>query len=175
MRLTAYSAWRSSNLRWRRSSLGVLAAGKSAEDLAAEAIEKVLSGERRWDPARGELLPYLRGVVDSLASHLATSHDNRLYADLDQQPDPAAPPAADDCDSEKLDALRSLLRAEGQRPLLEVIDAVTLHCEPTPRALAETLGTSVTDINNRLKRLRRCALRVVAELEAAKGVEVTHG
>ena len=56
----------------------LLAGGKTPEDLAADAILKVLGGDRVWDPGRGPLLPYLEGVVDSLISHLAASADNRI-------------------------------------------------------------------------------------------------
>ena len=57
IRLTAYASWKARTLRWRLGR-DALPAGKSAEDLAADAIVKVLSGERAWEPQRGGLLPY---------------------------------------------------------------------------------------------------------------------
>src|SRR3954465_10070116 len=77
VRLTAYATWKARNLRWRTGRPDALAGGKTPEDLAADAILKVLGGERAWDPGRGPLLRYLEGVVDSLLSHLAASADNR--------------------------------------------------------------------------------------------------
>jgi DNA-directed RNA polymerase specialized sigma24 family protein len=177
LRLTAHAAWRAANLHWRRGDPVLLAGGKTAEDIAMEVIEKVLAGERRWDPERGELLPYMCGVADSLVSHLAESHDNRTYAELDPDVDYAATPPADAAtsDSQRINDLRALLRREGQLDLLEVIDAVTLHCDPTPQALAESLRTSTADINNRLKRLRRRALRMVNATAPADETEGTNG
>jgi hypothetical protein len=78
VRLTAYATWKARNLRWRTGRTDLLAGGKTPEDIAADAILKVLGGDRVWDPARGPLLPYLEGVVDSLISHLAESADNRI-------------------------------------------------------------------------------------------------
>jgi len=177
VRLTAHAAWRAANLHWRRGDPLLLAAGKTAEDIAMEVIEKVLAGERRWEPERGELLPYLCGVADSLVSHLADSHDNRTYAELDPEVDYPGPPQVDAgaSDTRRINDLRRLLRSERQTDLLEVIDAVTLHCDPTPKALADALRTSTADINNRLKRLRRRAMRMLNDAAPADEAGGTHG
>jgi hypothetical protein len=45
----------------------------------SQAIEKVLSGERKWDPdSKPDMVKYLMDVIDSLLSHHATGADNRL-------------------------------------------------------------------------------------------------
>lgn len=161
IRLAAYATWRARNLQWRSGRTDVLAGGKTPEDLAAEAILKVLEGERAWDPCRGALLPYLEGVVDSLMSHLAASADNRIQESWsDSHPDPADVPIATD-PSDRIDRLRAALRRDQQHALLAVIDAVAAHCDAKPQAIAQQLGTTVADINNRLKRLRRYAQKVV--------------
>src|SRR5262245_60893258 len=78
VRLTAYAMWKARHYRWRTGQVWALAAGKTPEDIAREAIVKVLDGSRTWDPERGPLLPYLEGIVDSLMSHLAASTDNTV-------------------------------------------------------------------------------------------------
>src|SRR5215470_11842182 len=84
VQLTAYAIHKARNLQWRTGRADLLAAGFSPEDVAAEAVRRVLDGTRSWDPQRGDLLSYLRAVVDSLMSHLVTSFDNRM---LERLPD----------------------------------------------------------------------------------------
>ncbi len=167
VRLAAYATWKARNLRWRSGHTDTLAGGKTPDDLASEAILKVLGGERAWDPDRGPLLRYLEGVVDSLLSHLASSADNRIHEPWSEDHDHAAPTAAAD-PSERIDRLRAALRRDRQDALLAVLDAIALRCEAKPQAIAHALGTSVADVNNRLKRLRRYALRVVEEGSGAR-------
>ena len=91
--LAAHAAFRARNLGWRTGdrvdpemrikAAAVardmdLAMGLNPVDVAQQAIKKVLDGSRKWDPSRGPLLPYLKGVVDSLINHLAESIDNEL-------------------------------------------------------------------------------------------------
>jgi DNA-directed RNA polymerase specialized sigma24 family protein len=171
IRLTAYASWKARNLRWRTGRTDVLASGKTAEDVAAEAILKVLEGERAWDPARGALLPYLHGVVDSLISHLADSADNRSrepWADDDDPPAPVVPASDPD---ERVERLRAALRGERQLALLAIVDAIAGACEAKPQALAQHLGTTVADVNNRLKRLRRYAQRVLGTARGGRGAQ----
>src|SRR5438874_966523 len=58
--LTAYAAFRADNLAWRTRNSRDLAKGMNPEDIAAEAIRKVIAGIRQWDPGRGGLLPFLK-------------------------------------------------------------------------------------------------------------------
>jgi hypothetical protein len=157
IRLTAYAAWKARNYRWRTGQSWALAAGKTPEDLAREAIVKALDGTRAWNPARGPLLPFLQGVVDSLMSHLATSGDNIILERWHEAlPDPAA---QDDDSADLVDHLRRALAERREADLLAVLDAVQTH-GPKPHAIAVGLGTTVADINNRLKRIRRAALKI---------------
>jgi hypothetical protein len=48
-----------------------------AHDFAASAIEKTLSGRRRWNPEKVCLYIHLCGVIESEMSNLATSLDNK--------------------------------------------------------------------------------------------------
>ncbi|NMA26133.1 MAG: hypothetical protein GX934_00010 [Burkholderiales bacterium] len=52
--------------------------GLSAEDLAVEAITRVLEGKRSWNPDKEpDLFKFLCDVVDSLVSHLVNSEEHR--------------------------------------------------------------------------------------------------
>lgn len=162
VRLTAYAAWRARNLAWRLGRAELALGARTPDDLAADAILKVLSGERGWDPHRGALLPYLQGVVDSLLSHAAATPDVSRTLRVDPPAEMTSTAADDDAPGERVERLRAQLRRDGQLALLAVVDAIAAHCEPRPQALAAHLGTSVADVNNRLKRLRRLALRLAA-------------
>ena len=196
IRLAAYATWKAGNLRWRTGQTNVLAAGKTPEDVAADAILKVLEHKRVWDPQRGPLLPYLRRVVDSLMNQLADGADNRTQQRLpDVEGEPAlrsfdetiaAPSGRTPLSSvasagstaklgeadpeERIDRLRAALAREHKEDLIAVLDAVSLDCEPRPQAIASYLGTTVADINNRLKRLRRFAQKLAKPIAARAGV-----
>jgi hypothetical protein len=165
VRLVAYATWKARNLHWRTGHSWELAAGKTPEDVAAEAIAKVLDGTRAWDPRRMALLPFMQGVVDSLMSHLAESLDNRIQQRWDAVSTPAVASAAaaeneeDDAEG-RIERLRAALMTSGNRDLLDVVDAITQGCEPRPQALARWLRVRVADINNRIKRLRRLAFKI---------------
>lgn len=161
IRLTAYAMWKARNYRWRTGQVWALAAGKTPEDVAREAIVKVLEGSRHWEPERGPLLPYLEGIVDSLMSHLAASSDNTVIQPWHEAiPESGAGRESEDADADLIERLRAALRQQGADELLAILDVVQ-GCGATPRAIAVALHTSVNDINNRLKRLRRVALRVL--------------
>jgi len=162
IRLTAYAMWKARNYRWRTRQVWALAAGKTPEDVAREAIVKVLDGSRAWEPERGPLLPYLQGIVDSLMSHLAASMDNTIVEPWhDGLLESGAAAGSDDADADLIGRLRAALRQQGADDLLALLEAVQ-QCGAKPRAIAVALQTTVNDVNNRLKRLRRAALRVQA-------------
>ena len=50
VRLTAYAVWKARNLAWRHGRGELSLGARTPDDLAADAILKVLSGERGWDP-----------------------------------------------------------------------------------------------------------------------------
>ena len=62
----------------------LIGASRSVEDIISEAIKAVLSGSRKWDPARGDLVPFLKmGVVRSIYSNTKKTKDNQLLECLD--------------------------------------------------------------------------------------------
>jgi hypothetical protein len=79
--LARYALGVSRGLRWRTQSPIELPGGETIDSIVSKAIEKVFSGERRWDPGKEpDLGKYLQGVIDSLLSHLAEGKDNTMFA-----------------------------------------------------------------------------------------------
>ena len=76
-RLTGYAAHKVRNVAWRTGLRVDLARAWQPYDIAAEAICRVLSGQRRWNP-EVPLEKFLRRIVDGLVNHLKTSLDNQL-------------------------------------------------------------------------------------------------
>ena len=196
MKLAAYAAFRSRNLSWRTGSDVALAKGLMPDDVAAQAIVSVIGGERKWEPERGPLLPFLKRVVDSLLNHLALSADNRrierfsqddtspygaeriAFQDGDEGPwtrPPAdfdvADPSESECDAnERIDRLAE--EAKRTPELAEVLNAILEFNEARPRLIAIRIGRPVNHVNNCLKRLRRLALKISAD---AEGLAMSRG
>lgn len=160
IRLTAYAMWKARNYRWRTGQVWALAAGKTPEDVARDAIVKVLDGSRAWAPERGALLPYLQGIVDSLMSHLAASTDNSVLQRWHDGVTESAVAHEGSSEADLIERLRRALQQQRATDLLAVLDVVQ-QSGAQPRAIAAALHINVQDVNNRLKRLRRAALRVL--------------
>lgn len=53
--------------------------GYSVGSIVNEAVKRFLEeGIREWDPLRGELVPFLKGIVKSIVSHLKELKENEL-------------------------------------------------------------------------------------------------
>jgi hypothetical protein len=77
--LQRYALSVSRSLRWRTKNSVELPGGETVNSIVSEAVEKLFSGDREWDPEKDpDIRAYLRGVIDSLLNHLAESHDNTL-------------------------------------------------------------------------------------------------
>ena len=78
LRLTLHAAARVKRWRWRTGNHQDLADGLEPGDIACQAIARLLTGQRAWDPERHpDLFEYLKGVVNSLVSNLGMSKDNQ--------------------------------------------------------------------------------------------------
>jgi RNA polymerase sigma factor (sigma-70 family) len=117
-----------------------------------------------WDPKKGPLESFLLTVLHRRwidhcrrETKIARSSD-----DSDTLSEPAAEtqkPLEELENKELLEKIRQLVPNDPQ--LLEVIDAVELldgEYEQPNKELAELIGTSVEDVENRKKRLRRASL-----------------
>lgn len=167
--LLIYTTWRVRDYRWRRGGDGELAEGKTVEDVVQEVIVKALSGVRRWDPDRGELLAWLqahsRSVIDALAK--SASHRREVSVpeveslDGAQSPDPLEIVLGKEAKMQIQQKVKTLFQAVDREPeLREVLQTIMDGCEPWPRYIASELGISVADVDNRLKRLRRRASKL---------------
>lgn len=166
--LLAFAASRAKIYRWYSGQGKELAPGVSIEDVVHLVIEKTISGKRNWDPAKGPLVPWLKDQVKSVLDAMANSASNRYETperegrneentpkgyDLPRPPNPEKAALMADRVNELFQAVG------GDKELEEVLEAVMHGCEATPRHLAAELGVPKEDINNRLKRLRRRAIK----------------
>lgn len=164
--------------------------GNEIEDVVQNIILQTISGERNWDPDKGELLPWLKDQVKSTIDALAKSASNRKETFLTEETDSGLTDheekialeydlsnSQDRLSSEKIILAREEdkeVREIAQRKvtalfksidsdaeLEEILEAVMNGVEPKPRFLAKNLDIPVEEINNRLKRLRRKAISVL--------------
>jgi len=78
LRLTHHASWRARRYTWKSGNPRQLPGGKTPEDIACSAIEKVWSGTRDWDPDKyPKLLTHLMWVVDSDMEHLFSSSEHQ--------------------------------------------------------------------------------------------------
>lgn len=179
-KLLAFAEWRASHYRWRSGNIKELAQGMTPEDIVQEVIIKTINGERKWDPDLGPLEPWLKDQVKSIMDAIFKSAANRREVRSLEDPDDAEssleriahkhnviapfatekPPNPDEQLSmaERVSELFSAV--SGDHELEEVLEAIMDGCEPKPQYLAQELGISVEEINNRIKRLRRRALKL---------------
>jgi RNA polymerase sigma factor (sigma-70 family) len=181
--LVAYAEHLAQNYRWRRGGSCELAQGKTSEDIVQEVIVKTIEGDRRWKPERGPLKPWLKAQVRSVMSNLVRSaahkherefpnedhetthtYDEYYVSEISTSTIPAHLMNPEDIVLEheehgqadqKISALFQSI--SGETDLEDVVCAVMGGCKLQPRYLAEYLGVSVSEINNRLKKLRRRA------------------
>lgn len=186
-RLLGFALWRASHYNWESGNSQVLAEGMTPEDIVQDVITKTLTGERAWNPDLGPLEPWLRDQVKSIIDALVKSAAHRREAKNLEDPDRderaldsvahkenvifsfavKKPPNPED---ELIEKERQRMMAEksselfaavsGDKELEEVLETIMNGCEPKPQAIAEELGASVENINNRIKRLRRRALKL---------------
>jgi DNA-directed RNA polymerase specialized sigma24 family protein len=172
--LLIYATWRARGYCWHRGESPDLAKGYTVEDVVQEVIVKTFEGTRRWDPEKGQLLPWLqlqsKSVIDALAKSASHRHEVSLL-DLDieglvteQSPDLLEIVLEEEARACVERRVEALFRAvDGVPELQEVLQAILDGCLPRPRHLALELNLSVREVDNRLKRLRRRASKLVHE------------
>jgi len=190
--LTFFAYGQARRYPWRSRSHKVLPGGKTPEDIAVEAIEKVWNGERDWDPEKyPNLLLHLKWIVRSDMGHLfkSTQHQKTFrFPEIGDAPEEAANPgepsdfqASFDRSSGILDPESELMLQEQQEleervkaELSAVVEGdedlgLLLLCFEEgldkPEAIAEQMGWEVTKVYNLKKKLLRRVASIKERLE----------
>lgn len=176
-RLLAHAIARASYYHWRDGAEVQLAVGQTLEDIVQDVIYRTISGQRRWDPAKGALEPWLLDQVNSLMDHLAKSAANkyethRLY-EFDDAPVQTsdgeermhALPAAARADSAEDVVLRNedssdgigllIDAAYGDAELMRLLEHIVELESAKPAELAVSMGTSVGHVYDLMRKLKR--------------------
>lgn len=183
-RLLGYTINLVDRYHWR---YGVMPAGVDPKDIVQRIITKTLQGKLNWDPNKTDLFTFLRGRVWSETGKLFRRkeylHEQHAHVDEDISDvidhklspeeilerviyqDPAEWLIEIEDAQEKnfiiQEYIDGLLDASKGKPELEeVVYAILDGCEENPRFLAEWLNIPVSEVNNRIKRLRRRADRI---------------
>lgn len=184
--------WWAERYHWRSDTPEILPKGYELQDVVQQVIVQTICGERKWDPEKGSLRPWLKdqvkSVIDALAksaSHkkeapLFNNEDNNLSeeealvvlevdgSDNQDHLNPEETLIDREHDEERKTRAVYMCSAlfnavEGDYELEEVLEAIIDDCEPKRRFLAEKLNVPVENIDNRLKRLRRKAILIKEE------------
>jgi hypothetical protein len=167
---------------WRTKDREALPKGETIKSIVSLALERVLSGERRWNPAQQpDFMKFMRDVIDSLINHLARSKDNALLTTLPEEgfqdeicwrpePDDARPGAEwlarseatpeqalidEESEEQKNKAIRILLdECVGDHTLSKVVGAMLGGCDHCGE-IAAAVGIEVREVYNAMKRLDR--------------------
>ncbi len=149
-----------------RSGRRNLPGGNEIKDVVAGAIESVLCGARKWDPAKQpDIVEYLKAVVDSRVSHLITSyehiHRQHESGGLDEsdgsdimtsQVDASQDPLSEVIASEQWECLKRVAvdDEEMQMVIYCFEEGVVGRSE-----IAASLSWDLSCVDNTLKRIRR--------------------
>ncbi len=179
--LTAFAIHCIRDYQWSYGGAFEIPQGYTAKDIAQEVMLKTLSGERRWDPDKGELIPWLRWQVRSIVNARVKSEPHR-YEILPPE-DPSGSP-----DFDRLDSLSANSRAtmaatpeelliaseedmqradrlfeatkgdpEAEQLLMWMWEAVTEGRDHKPADIAAALDMPVTAVYNCIRRMKRRA------------------
>lgn len=168
--------------RWRTRDREALPKGETVKSVVSLALERVLAGERRWNPAhQPDFTKFMRDVIDSLINHLARSRDNALLTTLPDEggedeiswraeSDKARPGAEwlarsaatpeqallDEESQEQEDkAIRILLEeCVADQTLTKIVGAMLAGCDHCGE-IADAVGIEVREVYNAMKRLDR--------------------
>lgn len=189
--LTDYALRKMRKLSWRGVRFGGAAVargqisapgGVSPADLAADAIELFLDGTRVWDQAKvADFRRFLRGIVDSLVSHLVMSADNcaTREAPVTAAAQKGAPYLESKVPARGLEAQTPLelcldkeWREKFQTAIFKEVEGDPLlndllQCFGaglTPAEVAEMLSIPVEDVYNAQKRLTRKLDKVCSKI-----------
>lgn len=185
LRLAHYARWRARRYAWRSGASDLLPGGKTPEDVACEAIEKVWQGTRHWDPDKyPNLLTHLKWIVKSDIEHLFSSMEHQSTQRMTERngggaesrslgilpdggkvknPEEELIRKEDEIFKEKVkDALYAMV--EGNEELETVLLCVEEGMDK-PAVIAEQMECDVSKVNNLKKRLRRMAAKAIRNVQ----------
>ncbi len=186
LKLLAYAHRYAASVGWQTQDVA-LARGQGVEDIVQDAIASLYGGDpkRRWDPAKHpDPMDHLRSFVNSRLSTLSRSYDNRKVrgvVDPDRHVGLETPETllVAKEDEAWLVRAKDLLLAEilGDDLLVRLYDLFENEEVEKPAELATRLGTTVDEVKNAKKRLRRAWERVLKMMteEGAERKEVRNG
>lgn len=180
--LVWFADWRVQYLQ----KINALPESSSAPDFVQSALLEAIKGKRKYDPARGELVPWLKSQIRSLIWNARDYHRRRPESRYPESDDPEYVEdklsfqavedgvfgdsiginpediiIAKEEEEEAGKVVGELYQTIQGEPELEgIIDALLNGCEPKPRYLATELGVSVQEVHNRVNKLRRRFLRL---------------
>jgi hypothetical protein len=171
-RLTLHAHCKMRHLTWRGlyvSRGGAVPGGYEPYDFALDAIQKMLDGTRLWNRDEYSTIEAaLRATIDSDINHLAESADNargrhlasesskretvQVYQVRGTEPNPLD--AVVDRDWQERFHKAAMKELKGDEFLVKVFELLTAEFTK-PEEIATMLDTTVDDVNNAKKRLRR--------------------
>jgi hypothetical protein len=88
IKLIHYAHWRAIRYKWKIGNPDQLPAGMTPKDIALNAISKVWTGTRAWNPDKyPDLLAHLKWIVKSDMNHLFTSKDHMTSCRINESDD----------------------------------------------------------------------------------------
>jgi hypothetical protein len=127
--------------------------GKSPGDLVQNAIQKLLEGQRNWNPRKVELLSFLLDVIRKEAVSEVKEFPHSFEGSTLEDPHRSSRP---EFQVDHRRQRRAILESLQDDPLLCQIAEVAIDEELFARAaIAERIGITRTDFDNARKRLQR--------------------
>jgi hypothetical protein len=171
-RLTLHAHCKMRHLSWRGVYLNrgdAVPGGYEAHDFALDAIEKMLDGRRPWNREKYQNLEAaLRATIDSDVNHLVESADNargrrlavqaskcetaQAYVVPSTEPNPLH--SVIDKDWQERFHKAAMKELKGDEFLIKLFDCLAAEFTK-PEEIATMLDTTVEEVNNGKKRLRR--------------------
>lgn len=152
-RLTRYTVKKLRVRYWQGELGGTPPGGKEASDFAMEAIGKVYSGERRWDPEKHpKLFGFLCDVVDSLVYDAKKSPENQRTHHIEEATERIAVPQSACAPDDFVLGFCEFVTDDPE--LLPIVEAILEGCMK-PDDIAARLGVDPETIYKRKKRLQR--------------------
>ncbi|MDO9529375.1 MAG: hypothetical protein Q7J27_09470 [Syntrophales bacterium] len=179
LKLTYHAVWRARRYPWETRNAGSLPRGKTPEDIAFEAIEKVWQETRSWDPDKyPNLLTHLTWIVNSDLEHLFSSMEHKktihphapddeqgMTNVLDNYPIPSQTiEGIHTPEYELISREREILEEKAKNKLYEMVKGdsdleLLLYCIEEgfnkPQDIAAQLSWEVSKVNNLKKKLLR--------------------